>query len=64
MEPVKVEDLNIALVVVAEAVLKLHQQLAEFDLYHLTVKRKIEIDGLTPHPNYCRDCDVCEGMDW
>jgi hypothetical protein len=24
----------------------------------------VEIDGTTPHSAYCRDCDLCEGMDW
>jgi hypothetical protein len=24
----------------------------------------IEVDGTTPHSVYCRDCDLCEGMDW
>jgi hypothetical protein len=25
---------------------------------------EVEIDGLTPCRNYCRDCECCEGMDW
>jgi hypothetical protein len=24
----------------------------------------VEIDGTIPHSAYCRDCDLCEGMDW
>jgi hypothetical protein len=61
---VKVEDLNIALGVVAAAVLQIFQQLAESDLEYPAAQMGEKIDGLTPPQHYCRDCDVCEGMDW
>jgi hypothetical protein len=24
----------------------------------------VEVDGTHPHSTYCRNCDLCEGMDW
>jgi hypothetical protein len=64
MEPVKVEDLNIALGVVAAAVLQIFQQLTESDLGHLAAQMGEKLDGLPSQEHYCRDCEVCEGMDW